>query len=397
MKLITGLTAHDGFELGTSRRFTAEGFLEAPATIARAGVQLYRARELGLDAHGIAPDTVVRLHRPVEELSRTETVESFNGVPVINGNHETVTSDNWRDLAVGDAHGPQIGGKLLNVSRMVVRDKPAIDDVMSGKKYLSIGYKFDVDLTPGTTADGESYDGCQRNIIGNHVLITSNPRGGPACRIADSADAFNKGVRTMKKVIINGIPVEVGDSEAGIIETLINERDAARNQQPSIKIGDATITGSDALINEITSRDKTIAELTAKVPTAEQLTEMVNARVRVLGDAVKLDPEYKPEGKSNKEVMVDVLTKLTAGDSNAKVTVEAVLNGKTIGDAGDELLGAAFRTLANVKPVVAVTAGDAALAAALTGKGSTTTAGDSTATLSGRDAFVQRQLSAWKN
>ena len=403
--MIKDLQAFDAFEMGlTQRRTTPEGFLEAPANIARSGVQMYRAKELGLDKHGIAGDRVIKLHRPDEELFDPNVIQSFDNLPVITGTHTTVNSGNWKDLAAGDVHGPARNGKLLNVGRMTVRDKSAIDDVNSGKKYLSIGYKFDLDMTPGLTAEGEQYDGRQVNLRPNHVLITDKPRGGTVCAIADSTDEHS-GERKMKKITVDGIPVEVGDSEAGIIETLITQRDAARNQQPSVtySIGDRskTITGGDALVKELTGKDTAIAELTAKVLSPEQLEKLVNdraiERAQVIGDSSKMVADFKPEAKTNTEIRREVIEKVTAGDAEAKTLVTAVLSGKTIGDASDDQLTVAFNALtATVHSHKGVNGADSAVASALTSKKDNVTSGDTSSKPVGRAAFIERQKKAWQ-
>jgi hypothetical protein len=361
-------------ELMTSRVITPEGFLQAPATLARTGIQLYRAREFGLDASGMDPDRIVRLHRPHEEVFNPESMASFENKPVIMGPHQTVTADNWSKIAIGDVHGIHCNGSLLGAQQMVIRDKAAIDDIQNGKKFLSNGYTFDLDLTPGTTGDGEAYDGVQRNIRGNHVAIVDSPRGGSACRIADSDEVPNK-EKLMKKITINGVPVEVGDSEAGIIETLIAERDAARNQQPSItlKVGDSskTVTGSEAIIKELQAKDSEIAELRKQIPTEEQLAQRVNQRVAVIGDASRLVEGFKADGKKDVDIMREVITAVAGKDAAVKGIADAVLGGKAAGDADEPVVAMAFKAVVAAAGNVAATthqersAGDAAMAAAL--------------------------------
>lgn len=401
-KQYTGLMTFDSFELGTSRTIDPEtGFLTAPAHIARAGVQLYRARELGLEKHGVPGDQIVRLHRPDDVLFSPATMSSFEGKPVINGvPHTTTTSKNWKDIAAGDVHGIHREGNLLAADKMIVRDKDAVDDVLSGKKYLSIGYNFDLNMTPGTTAGGDAYDGTQTNVVGNHVLITDSPRGGPTCTIADSNEEV-QGARIMKKVTINGLVVEVGDTEAGYIETLQTELTAARSKQPSItyKVGDAsqTITGDSAIVKLITERDATITELKSKVLTGDALDKLIVERTiertRIVGDAVKMVPDFKADSKPNLQIVREVLTTVTGADATAKGLVEAVLAGKSIGDSSDDVATTAFNALGATfagKKTTAVAAGDTSMAAALL---SVVTTGDAKVAdkPTGRAAFLARK------
>jgi hypothetical protein len=170
----------------TSRHVTDEGYLVAPGNLARTGVQDYRAYELGLDADGMDPMKVIRLHRPPEEVFDAASMASFENKPItIEHPPVAVTADNWADFAKGEVRDVGRSGDLMT-GTLVIRSKDAIEAVQSGKAQLSNGYTFELDMTPGTTADGRAYDGVQRNIRGNHVALVDAARCGSACRIVDS-------------------------------------------------------------------------------------------------------------------------------------------------------------------------------------------------------------------
>lgn len=103
----------------TARTVTEEGYLIVPGNIARTGVQDYRAYELGLDADGMDPMKVIRLHRPPEEVFDAASMASFDGKPVVLGHpDEPVTSENWSGLAVGEVieirrAGDMLAGKVI--------------------------------------------------------------------------------------------------------------------------------------------------------------------------------------------------------------------------------------------------------------------------------------------
>jgi len=171
----------------SSRKITDHGFLEAPAILARTGVQQYTRRELGITDGD--PTSIIRLYRPADEVFNPESMSSFEANP-ITLNHpkgNRVAADNWRNVAVGDVHGVHQSPDGM-AGRVVIRDARAVKAVQQdGKTALSNGYTFTLDPTPGTTEDGQVYDGIQRNIRGNHVAIVDVARGGPICQIADSA------------------------------------------------------------------------------------------------------------------------------------------------------------------------------------------------------------------
>ena len=169
-----------------SRTSTEEGFLIAPSSLARTGVQEYRAYELGLDADGIDPMRVIRLHRPAEEVFDQASMASFENKPItIEHPPVAVTADNWRDFAAGEVRDVGRFGDLLT-GTLLVKSKDAIEAIQAGKVQLSNGYTFELDMTSGITADGQAYDGIQRKIRGNHVALVDSARCGSACRLGDA-------------------------------------------------------------------------------------------------------------------------------------------------------------------------------------------------------------------
>jgi uncharacterized protein len=170
----------------TARTVTEDGYLIAPSNIARTGVQEYRAYELGLDADGMDPMKVIRLHRPPEEVFDAASMASFEGKPVTLGHpDEPVTSENWSGLAMGEVIKIQRAGDMLT-GKVIIKARSAIDAVEAGTVELSNGYSFKLDMTSGRTPDGEAYDGIQRKIKGNHVALVDAARCGSACRLGDA-------------------------------------------------------------------------------------------------------------------------------------------------------------------------------------------------------------------
>ncbi len=64
-----------------SRELTPEGFLRVKARIGRSGLHDYKAGEIG-GPPGAAPDTVVRVYRPVGAVFDAASMASFGGKPV---------------------------------------------------------------------------------------------------------------------------------------------------------------------------------------------------------------------------------------------------------------------------------------------------------------------------
>lgn len=394
----------------TSRQMTAEGYLVAPGNLARCGVQDYRAYELGLDADGMDPMKVIRLHRPPEEVFNPASMASFENKPItIEHPSVAVTADNWRDLAAGEVRDVTRSGELMT-GTLLVKAKDAIEALQAGKVQLSNGYTFELDMTPGQTADGRAYDGVQRNIRGNHVALVDAARCGSACRIADSQPT--EGVTTMadakRKVVVDGIPLEVDDTAAAAIDKLVKQlgdavaaKDAAEKKiggSITVTLGDKSITYTGPeLIKVLDAKDAEIAQLKKDVVTPEARDAMVAEWSKLIGDAKRLVPELVADGKTCLAIRREVIGALVAKDATAKAVADAVLAGKALDAAEPDHVRATFNALAASVKTEAndaeTRAADAAVADALTGEGK----GKETKTeLTGRDKFMASSAQAWQ-
>ena len=372
----------------TSRQITDEGYLVAPGNMARTGVQDYRAYELGLDADGMDPMKVIRLHRPPEEVFDATSMASFESKPItIEHPPVAVTSDNWSELAKGDVRDVGRSGDLMT-GTLVIRSKDAIEAVQDGKVQLSNGYTFELDMTSGTTADGRAYDGIQRNIRGNHVALVDAARCGSACRIADSQP--NLEGKTMadakRKVTVDGIPLEVEDTAAEVIDTLIKQRNEARDALAQLQAKAAEADGLKAALDKANTD---IEALKKDVVTPEARDAMVAEWTKLIGDAKRLVPDLTTDGKTCLAIRREVVATLAGKDAVAKAVSDAVLAGKDIQTADAEVVRATFNALAAAIKTEAndadISANDAAVADALTGDGKGT---DTKTELTGRDKFA---------
>jgi hypothetical protein len=332
----------------TSREITPQGFLKAPARIARTGVQEYAAHSLGLDrTAGIDPMRIIRMHRPDEEVFEAASMASFEGAPVtLEHPDDDVTADNWARLAKGEVRGVTRDGDFLG-AQIIIRDAKAIAAVMSGKVELSNGYQFEADMTPGETARGEKYDGIMRKIRGNHVAIVDVARCGSACRISDSenltngANEMNEVIKT-RKVAIDGLPVQIEESAADAVETLIKQRDEARQQaadsQEKAKEAEGLKVALDAAQAKITALEK-------DVMTPEARDAMVRDWALMLDTAKRIAPKVTTDGKTCAEVRRAVLADVSGRDSTAKAIADAVLAGVALDKADDSTVRAAFHAV----------------------------------------------------
>ena len=380
----------------TSRQMTAEGYMVAPGNLARTGVQDYRAYELGLDADGMDPMKVIRLHRPPEEVFDAASMASFESKPItIEHPPVAVTADNWTDLAKGEVRDVARSGDLMT-GTLLIKAKDAIEALQAGKVQLSNGYTFELDMTSGTTADGRAYDGIQRNIRGNHVALVDAARCGSACRIADSQP--NLEGRTMadakRKVTVDGIPLEVEDTAAGVIDTLVKQRNEARDALAPLQTKAAEADGLKVALDKAHADIETLKK---DVVTPEARDAMVAEWSKLIGDAKRLVPELVTDGKTCLAIRREVIGALVAKDATAKAVADAVLAGKALDTAEPDHVRATFNALAASVKTEAndaeTRAADAAVADALTGEGK----GKETKTeLTGRDKFMASSAQAWQ-
>lgn len=221
------IQARDTVKLG-KRTKQSDGSIKAPAVFSRTGNQSYTRRELGLDGN---PNEVVVLNRPVSEVSAPESIASLDGKTMTLAHPPVdITPENWPQYSVGDAHGlayvpaSAVSGTVNGETH--VRAAKALAALDAGNDELSVGYSFELDMTPGKDAEtGEAYHGVQRNIRGNHHAIVDSGRCGGRCRVGDATTQTTdctcnrKGndMATMRNVSIGDSKLEIQDSKGRVV------------------------------------------------------------------------------------------------------------------------------------------------------------------------------------
>jgi len=153
---------------------TTDGFLTGRAIVTSIGVFTYRNKD----------GSVSRELKLPEEVFDGDSLDTMKLKPLtLDHPNEKVTPGNVDEL--------QVGSLGSNPTNMTINREDAIDQVLKGKRSLSMGYECDLELAePGSTWCGMSYDGIQRKIRYNHCAIVDVARAGDAAKIRmDSADA----------------------------------------------------------------------------------------------------------------------------------------------------------------------------------------------------------------
>lgn len=272
--------------------FTDEGYLKVSGRIARTGIQPYTAA-----------DGSVRLeYRPEEEVSSQEAIESFKG-KCVTDNHPPVLLDsaNTKDYAVGFTDSDVLYSDGFVNATLTITDKDVIEKVMKGRaRELSCGYRVEFDATPGTTPNGERYDGIQRNIRGNHVALVDRGRAGPTVRLAlDSADAADatlliphQEIQMTASIVFDGASFE---ADPALVAAITAEREDAKGSYADMKRKyDEMMANASKMKEEMDAMKK---EMNGKCDSAEGRADALAEEVETL----------KQELEAAKQINVDSL------------------------------------------------------------------------------------------
>lgn len=231
--------------------------------------------------------------------------------------------DGWTD-------GDKLTDGIHVAIDMTINRDDAIDDVLNGRRALSMGYTCEIEETSGVYM-GVEYDCIQRKIRYNHCAIVDAARAGDAAMIhLDGADAILTGSpkvqktaaqsttnkdhqkqedKSMKQTVrIDGIDYEVADSVAAHIAALTKKSDEAVKKADGLE---KEVSDSKALVSKLEAErdtekaraDKAEADLEQARKDAfdeSRIDSVVQERLAILDAAdkagVKVTPEMKMDG-----------------------------------------------------------------------------------------------------
>jgi hypothetical protein len=321
---------------GTRR--ISDGYLVAEARAVRTGIQLYSGSEVG------KPEMpVVRVYRPADQVFADTSLQSFTHAPItMDHPSDPVTSDNWKELAVGEVStAAKKDGEWVHLP-LILKDAAAISAVESGKRELSAGYTCELVWGDGVSLDGQAFDAQQTNIKINHLAIVDRARAGSLARIGDGAsDKWGVApisdyqpekdkIMNLKTVTVDGIPVEVTDQGVTVITTLQKRLDDANSKMNATDAAHVSaIAAKDA---ELAKKDAEIDALKAKVLSDADLDKRVQARADLITTAKAIAKDVKTEGLSDAAIR--------------KAVVIAKLGDAAVADKADAYIDARFDILA---------------------------------------------------
>lgn len=175
------------FDRQSVRSYDADGRLHVAQTnISKANVNPYYGEEIPNYAElGLDPAKIYNLWRDPVELEKAAA--SFANMPLQLKHVHQKASDPQQDLIVGSVGSPVFEFPYLKASLCVWNEEGIAAVETETMVELSSSYHYAADMTPGTTPDGEPFDGRMTNIAGNHVALVESGRAGRDVVVADSA------------------------------------------------------------------------------------------------------------------------------------------------------------------------------------------------------------------
>lgn len=372
---------------------TDAGYMVAQGNIARTGIQTYYAYELGIKDGD--PNRKINLYRSPEEVFAVDSLASFENAPITIGHpKEWVNPQNWSQLAKGEAVEVKKVTDTHVGAKIVLKSEDAIKAVKTGTKELSNGYEFEIEWTKGAIVDGIEYDGLQRNIRGNHVAIVDKARCGSTCRIFDSEPKRPKGGNmSERKLVVDGIPVEVNETAAAAIEKLQKKVNDQLSEIQGLNQNVEKLTQDIKAVND--SHKLELDKLKEQIMAPEQRDVMVADWAALLAGAEKLAPSVVTKGKDCETVRREVLEVVMAANDERAIMVKAVIPDIKVADgamlkAGFNVALAATKETQVNDRITKPTSGD--IGRTILGTGDE----GSEEVLMGRDAFLSKSASAWQ-
>lgn len=334
--------------LDSTRTTTVDGYLVAPAILARAGVFEYHASELGLTDR--QPNAVVKVYRSADELKKA--VETFES-QAVTLDHKWTNATNWRTHAVGDVRDVEMrGGEMAGT--LIIRDRAAIDAVKKGTSQLSNGYQAKLVAKTGIF-DSKAYEFEQIEFRGNHTAIVPAARCGSVCRIGDKQVVISETKETTHMVTRNfdGLTVSCeNEQSAQVVDKMLKQLGDANKEIETLKAAPVTIKlgdkqlGVDEVNAVVVAKDAEIKTLKDAQQTPEQIHALVVSRSNAIAAAHLMTPDLKiGDTDSADTIRKNALATVITKDETAKAMLDAALGTVKLADAPPATVEVAFATI----------------------------------------------------
>lgn len=211
----------------TTRRLRDSGELLAECTIARTGIMLYKAKELGEIAKHLDPEKICRVRTKPEVLFDEATIEGCRSIPVTIGHpKDDVSISNNKELQKGFIEGRPVPDGSFLAATLVLNDADAIRLVDSGVDQISLGHNARLEVSTDDEADFDKV-----KIVPNHAAIVRRGRA-QTTRIGDSGEE----IAIVDKATFDIVEAERDDalSKIGVLEQKLADAEAAKLSDEAI-------------------------------------------------------------------------------------------------------------------------------------------------------------------
>jgi len=311
----------DVFHLDGAPERTPQGGLKLPAYLTRTGVFEYQDGAGGKR----------REYRPPGEVFDAASLKSLEDAPVTDLHQGMVSAETFQAMSKGHVRDVRKDGRLVGAT-VLVQDAGLVAAVERGdRREISCGYACKLDMTPGTTPEGETYDAVQTEIRYNHAALL--PRGagraGPevALRLDGAAYTLHNEDTTMK-IRFDGKDYDLSDAaQRAAFETAVAASQARLDSNITAL---ATITAERDAANK--ARDVARADA-ADARDPAKMALRIAKRVKLEAQARELlGSETKFDGLTNAQVREKAVLH---ADSSVKERLDAYLvDGKPAGGHG---------------------------------------------------------------
>lgn len=253
------------------------------------------------------PDDIVKVYRPMEELMRPETIESFKLLPFID-DHKWLGE---KGIDTGSLPFTGITGEGVYADAPYLRSNLKVfseelkADIIAGKVELSPGYLYDVYLQPGVW-NGQPYQYVQRNLRGNHLALVMTGRTGADVAVMDSNDTKPQGKKKMTLEELLAAIGKLDDVAKAALMAGINHMAAGDGELPNPGEPNPETLATDAPGDTTAPTDKEPAE------------------------AAAADADANPEGKAMDSAILKRMQALETENAALKTQIKGMDSAETI-------------------------------------------------------------------
>ena len=287
-----------------------------------------------------ADGTVSREAKLPEDLFHADTIASLKGAPITMEHPEGLVSPaNAKELVKGSIMDSVQEKDGTLVGNGVIYDADLITAGKAGKKKeVSMGFLHKLEEKSGEI-NGDSYDFIQREIKVNHVAATDSGRAGPEVAIhldskqdiaVQKNDSVTKELDNMKKVTIK-LDADIIKKLADLSK-MLKSKDNEHIEQATEKIAEVATELQAAVADEpapdsltdLAQANKRIIELEAQIDglksivegfkteiaattSPEAMDKRLESRAQILQVAKNVVKDFKADGKSEKDMMIEVV------------------------------------------------------------------------------------------